>query len=114
MAKTAKNYLKRAKSAFLGQNSVGGLREKWGDYPKFCLVDGESPQFPRNGKPCHMHPHLIFDGGILPRGHQEIVGVRAKNNANCAFKVFEIYLKLLYIIISFLLLGIHKFTILML
>ena len=75
---------------------------------------GESSQSPRNGKPCHMHPLLISDGAILPRGHQGIVGVRVKNNVNCALKVFEINLKLLYITISFLLLGIHKFTILML
>lgn len=59
LAKSAKNHMKRAKLGFLGQNSVGRLGKHGGISQSFAWW-GVSP--------WHMHPHLISDGTILPRG----------------------------------------------
>ena len=66
----------KSEISILGANSVGDLG-KYGEISQSFGWWGVSPANPpHNGKPCHMHPHLISDGAILPRGHQGIVGMR--------------------------------------
>ena len=45
----------------IGEINIGGLA-------KVLAGEGRVPQSSHNGKPCHMHPHLISDGAILPMG----------------------------------------------